>query len=196
MTAVMTTSHSRPHGPAFRPTGRTPRRAPRLPGRLTTATLIASLGPGAAAAPLVSAALRAGEMGSRAIHCTYPSALATTINGDRGSDPYPSAIQIPGLRKSKVANVNAGTHSVTHDPPANVDIVLQAPDDASTRMSDDGAVAYVQDPIITLDDQPGNTLCPLFRRAAPGWRRIMTRSGAGDAQRLRSATSLLVSRQV
>ena len=134
-------------------------RASHVFSRLITATLLTSLVFGSVATPLFSAAPKAEKKGGKAIHRTFSSAGAITINDNQEADPYPSTIEVSGLKKSKVQDVNVVIRNFSHDFPANVDIVLEAPNGASTiLMSDVGAGTPVQDLTITLDDQSGNTL--------------------------------------
>jgi subtilisin-like proprotein convertase family protein len=138
---------------------RIPRRASRLLGRLTTAALLTSFMIGSVAMPLMSAAPKSEKKGGKTIHRTFSSSGAITINDNQEADPYPSTIEVSGLKKSKVTDVNVTLLDFSHDFPANVDIVLQAPNGSSTiLMSDVGAGTPVQDLNVTLDDQSGNTL--------------------------------------
>lgn len=131
----------------------------RLVERLAAVTLLTSLVIGSVAMPLASAAPKAEKKGGKTITRSFSSAGAITINDNQEADPYPSTIVVSGLKKSKVTDVNVVIRNFTHDFPANVDIALQAPNGASTiLMSDVGAGTDVQDLVITLDDQSGNTL--------------------------------------
>lgn len=127
--------------------------------RVVTATLLTSLVFGSVAMPLLSAAPKAEKKGGKTIHRTFSSAGAITINDNQEADPYPSTIKVSSIKKGKVKDVNVVIRNFSHDFPANVDIVLEAPNGASTiLMSDVGAGTPVQDLTITLDDQSGNTL--------------------------------------
>lgn len=128
-------------------------------GRLTTATLLTGLALGLVLAPLANASPGAEKKSGKTIHRTFSSSGVITINDNQEADPYPSTIEVSGLKKSKVTDVNVTLLDFSHDFPANVDIVLQAPDGSSTiLMSDIGAGANVQHLSVTLDDQSGNTL--------------------------------------
>lgn len=117
-----------------------------------------------AAEPLVAAMphknhAQAEKKGGKTIHRTFSSAGSITINDNQEADPYPSTIKVSGLKKSKVTDVNVIIREFSHDFPANVDVVLEAPNGASTiLMSDVGAGTDVLDLTLTLDDQSGNTL--------------------------------------
>jgi subtilisin-like proprotein convertase family protein len=138
---------------------RSSRRTSRLFRRLATVTLLTSLVLSSVAMPLVSAAPKAEKKGGKTIHRTFSSAGVITINDNQEADPYPSTIEVSGLKKSKVTDVNVTLLDFSHDFPANVDIVLRAPNGASTiLMSDVGAGTPVQDLVLTLDDESGNTL--------------------------------------
>ncbi len=135
------------------------RRPSRNLGRIATLALLTSFTLSSVALPLVSAAPRAEKKGGKTIQRTFSSAGAITINDNQEADPYPSTIEVSGLKKSKVTDVNVTLLDFSHDFPANVDIVLQAPNGSSTiLMSDVGAGTPVQDLNVTLDDQSGNTL--------------------------------------
>lgn len=135
------------------------RRTSRNLRRLATVALLTSFTLGSVAMPLMSAAPKAEKKGGKTIHRTFSSAGAIAINDNQEADPYPSTIAVSGLKKSKVTDVNVVIRNFSHDFPANVDIVLRAPNGASTiLMSDVGAGTPVQDLTVTLDDQSGNTL--------------------------------------
>jgi subtilisin-like proprotein convertase family protein len=140
-------------------TGRIPGRTSRLLGRITTVTLLTSFMIGSVGVPLISAAPKAEKKGGKTIHRSFSSVGAITINDNQEANPYPSTIAVSGLKKSKVTDVNVTLLDFSHDFPANVDIVLQAPNGSSTiLMSDVGAGTPVQHLNVTLDDQSGNTL--------------------------------------
>jgi subtilisin-like proprotein convertase family protein len=126
---------------------------------MTAVTLLTSLALGSVAMPLFSAAPMAAKKGGKTIQRTFSSSDSITINDNQEADPYPSIINVSGLKKSKVTDVNVVIRDFSHDFPANVDIALEAPNGASTiLMSDVGAGTSVQDLTVTLDDQSGNTL--------------------------------------
>jgi subtilisin-like proprotein convertase family protein len=138
---------------------RSTRRNSGLLGRFTAVTLLTSLTLSTVASPLMSAAPRAEKKGGKTIHRTFSSSDAIAINDNQEADPYPSVIEVSGFKKSKVTDVNVVLRNFSHDFPANVDIVLEAPNGARTvLMSDVGAGTPVQDLNLTLDDQSGNTL--------------------------------------
>ena len=128
--------------------------------KLATMSLLSTLSLSLVAlAPLASAAPRAEKKAGKTIERTFSSSTPITINDNTTADPYPSTIEVSGIRKGKVTDVNVVIRQFTHDFPANVDIVLQAPNGSSTiLMSDVGAGTDVQDLTVTLDDQSGNTL--------------------------------------
>lgn len=155
----MNTSNAETHRATAGTASRFPHRTARLFERLTTVTLLTSLALGSVAMPLISAAPKAEKKGGKTIHRTFSSAEAITINDNQEANPYPSIINVSGLKKGKVNDVNVVIRNFSHDFPANVDIVLEAPNGASTiLMSDVGAGTDVQDLTVTLDDQSGNTL--------------------------------------
>jgi subtilisin-like proprotein convertase family protein len=134
-------------------------RTSRVLSRLATVTLLTSLALGTVAMPLISAAPKAEKKGGKSIQRSFSSSDAITINDNQEADPYPSTIKVSGLKKSKVTDVNVVIRDFSHDFPANVDIVLEAPNGSSTvLMSDVGAGTSVQGLTLTLDDQSGNTL--------------------------------------
>jgi subtilisin-like proprotein convertase family protein len=155
----MNTIKSRSEDAGSTSTVRLPQRTSRNLGRLATLALLTSFTLGSVAMPLISAAPKAEKKGGKTIHRTFSSAGSITINDNQEADPYPSTLAVSGLKKSKVRDVNVTLRDFTHDFPANVDIVLRAPNGASTiLMSDVGAGTDVQNLTIKLDDQSGNTL--------------------------------------
>lgn len=128
-------------------------------GRLATLAVLTSFTFSSVAMPLALAGPKAEKKGGKTIHRTFSTTGAITINDNQEASPYPSIIAVSGLKKSKVTDVNVTLLDFSHDFPANVDIVLQAPNGSTTiLMSDVGAGTPVQDLNITLDDQSGNTL--------------------------------------
>lgn len=106
------------------------------------------------AEPLVSAAPHAEKKRSKTITRTYSSPNAVVIYDNTTADPYPAAIQVSGFKKGKVKDVNVRLRGYNHGFPDHVDVLLVAPNGASTvLMSDVGGGTDAASLTLTIDDQ-------------------------------------------
>ena len=117
------------------------------------------------AEPLVSAKPHAKQVqsekkkGSKTITRTFSSPNAIVINDDTTADPYPSAIQVSGIKKGKIKDVNVTVRGYNHGFPDNVDVMLVAPNGASSvLMSDAGGSTDAASLTLKFDDQATATL--------------------------------------
>jgi subtilisin-like proprotein convertase family protein len=134
------------------------RRNSGLLGRLTAVTLLTSLTLSSVAAPLTSAAPKAEKKGGKTITRTFSSPNAVVINDNTQADPYPSAIQVSGIKKGKVKDVNVTLRGYNHGFPDHVDVMLVAPDGSSTvLMSDSGGATDAASLTLKFDDQATGT---------------------------------------
>jgi subtilisin-like proprotein convertase family protein len=98
------------------------------------------------------------KKGGKTITRTFSSPNAVVINDNTQADPYPSAIQVSGIKKGKVKDVNVTLRGYNHGFPDNVDVMLVAPDGSSTvLMSDSGGATDASSLTLTFDDQATGT---------------------------------------
>jgi hypothetical protein len=73
--------------------------------------------------------------------------------------PYPATIEVGGLKRGKIKDVNLTLHGFSHETPNHVDVLLVAPNNRDAIvMSDSGGTASVQDLTIGIDDETGADL--------------------------------------
>jgi subtilisin-like proprotein convertase family protein len=99
------------------------------------------------------------KKGSKTITRKFSSANAVVINDNTTADPYPSTIQVSGIKKGTVIDVNVILRGLNHGFPDNIDAVLEAPGGASTvLMSDVGGGTDALSLTLTLDDEAAASL--------------------------------------
>lgn len=99
------------------------------------------------------------KKGAKTITRTFSSPNAVVINDDTTADPYPSTIQVSGIKKGKVIDVNVILRGLNHGFPDNIDAVLVAPGGASTvLMSDVGGATDALSVTLRLDDEAAAAL--------------------------------------
>ena len=117
-----------------------------------------------AAGPLVAAKPQSSEArkekkGSKTITRTFSSPNAVIIDDDTTANPYPSTIQVSGIKKGKVIDVNVRLRGINHAFPDNIDVLLVAPNGASTvLMTDAGGSPDAVSVTLTLDDEAAEPL--------------------------------------
>lgn len=99
------------------------------------------------------------KKGGKTITRTFSSPNAVVINDDTTADPYPSTIQVAGIKKGKVIDVNVILRGLNHGFPDNIDAALVAPNGAgAVLMSDAGGGADAISLTLTLDDEAATAL--------------------------------------
>lgn len=75
------------------------------------------------------------------------------------ADPYPLAIDVGGFRKrSKITDVDVTLRDFSHEIPADVDMLLAAPNGANAIIFSDAGNAGVADLTLILDDDAASAL--------------------------------------
>lgn len=116
------------------------------------------------AEPLVAAKPKSNQAqsekkGSKTVTRTFSSPNAVAINDDTTADPYPTTIQVSGIKKGEVKDVNVVLRGLNHAFPDNIDVVLVAPNGASTvLMSDAGAGTDAVNLTLKIDDEAAEAL--------------------------------------
>lgn len=116
------------------------------------------------AGPLVAAKTGSDQAekekkGSKTITRTFSSPNAVIIDDDTTANPYPSTIQVSGIKKGKVIDVNVRLRGINHTFPDNIDVLLVAPNGASSvLMTDAGGSPDAVSVTLTLDDEAAEAL--------------------------------------
>ena len=85
---------------------------------------------------------------------TFSSTGQIAIPNDGVANPYPSTLQVSGIKKGKIKDVNVTLRDFSHNRPDHVDILLVAPNGSNTLiMSDVGGTDVADNLTIVLDDQ-------------------------------------------
>jgi hypothetical protein len=86
---------------------------------------------------------------------TFASAVPITIPIHGAADPYPSTIQVTGLRTDTILDVNVTLSGLSHTGPDNLQVILVAPNGLTAvgLMSDIGAFFNVSNVTLNFDDQ-------------------------------------------
>lgn len=133
-----------------------------LLGRASVLAAVSCLTVGLAVAePLLSTAPVAAKKkgGGKTITRTFASPAAVVINDDTTANPYPATINVSGIKKGKVKDVNVTLRGFNHGFPDNVDVVLVAPNGAmSVLMSDVGGSTDAASLTLTIDDEAAGAL--------------------------------------
>jgi subtilisin-like proprotein convertase family protein len=99
---------------------------------------------------------------------TFSSTGQIAIPNDGVANPYPSTLQVGGIKKGKIKDVNVTLRDFSHNRPDHVDILLVAPNGSNTLlMSDVGGTEIADNLTITLDDQAQSAL-PLTSQLTSG----------------------------
>lgn len=96
------------------------------------------------------------EAGKRRKNVTrsFSSSGQIAIPGEGVATPYPSALQVGGIKKGKIKDINVTLRDFSHNRPDHVDILLLAPNGSNTLiMSDVGGTDSADNLTIILDDQ-------------------------------------------
>jgi hypothetical protein len=131
----------------------------RLAVRPTTPTAVATPRPrpaGIQQAPRDAAARDKQRSKTKIVTRTFANRQRITLpTTARPASPYPSTIDVNGLRNARILDVNLTLDGFSHEGyPRRVDVLLVAPDGrAALVMSDAGGLNAVEDLEITLDDQ-------------------------------------------
>jgi subtilisin-like proprotein convertase family protein len=90
---------------------------------------------------------------------TFSNANAIEIQDNTTADPYPSSIQISGLKKGKIKDVNLILRDFSHTFPPDVNVLLVAKDGSNALvMSDVGGLPDANNLKLTLDDEAASGL--------------------------------------
>lgn len=91
---------------------------------------------------------------------TFISASAITIPEEGAATPYPSLLQVGGLRAGAIQDVTVMVSGLSHSYPADVEIVLVAPNGrtAAVLMSDAGGSYEITNVTLVFDDQASGFL--------------------------------------
>jgi hypothetical protein len=125
--------------------------------RVLALMLVASLAlPLAAATPLTDAKPK-----KKTVTRTFTNASAIAIPDAGNANPYPATIQVKGLKKGKILDVNVLLNNFNHAVPDNTNVLLAAshlPGSNAIIMSDVGAAIAVAGVNLKLDDQASSPL--------------------------------------
>lgn len=124
--------------------------------RILALILVASL-----ALPLASVTPLEAKSKKKTVTRTFSNASIIAIPGTGPANPYPATIQVTGLKKGKILDLNVFLNNFTHPVPDDVDILLAAahlPGSNAIIMSDVGAAIPVAGVNLVLDDQAGSPL--------------------------------------
>lgn len=101
----------------------------------------------------------AAKKKQRMVTRTFTASSGIALPGAGVADPYPAAIEVKGLKKGKIVDVNVVLDGFTEDVPDDIDILLVAPDGRSAViMSDVGGARAVSGITLTLDDAAADAL--------------------------------------
>ena len=96
---------------------------------------------------------------SKTVTKTFSNANAIEIQDDTTADPYPAAIQVSGLKKGKIKDVNLILRDLSHTFPPDVNVLLVGGNGHhATVMSDVGGLDDANNLKLTLDDEAGAPL--------------------------------------
>lgn len=105
---------------------------------------------------------------------TFTSTAPITIPGSGAATPYPSLLQVGGLRLGRIQDVNATVRGLTHEVVSDLDIILVAPNGRSAvgLLSTVGAGA--ENVTLVFDDQAAsflpqaNLVSGIYKPTMPG----------------------------
>jgi hypothetical protein len=118
------------------------------------AVTIAAVGPNVATA-------RPGGKKFKTVTRTFSNSAAIAIPEEGAANPFPSTIDVAGLRKGKIKDVNLRLRDFSHVIVDDVDLLIMSPDNrAAIVMSDVSDGDTVNDVNLTLDDQAAEPLSP------------------------------------
>jgi subtilisin-like proprotein convertase family protein len=87
------------------------------------------------------------------------SPIAIPADGSRPAAPYPSTIDVRGLKRGKIFDVNVTLHQLSHAYPDDIDVLLVAPNGRNQLiMSDAGGGTPITNITLTLDDEAAPAL--------------------------------------
>jgi subtilisin-like proprotein convertase family protein len=90
---------------------------------------------------------------------TFTASSGIGLPGTGEADPYPATIEVKGLKKGKITDVNVTLDGFTEGVPDDIDILLVAPDGRrAVIMSDVGGASGVNGIDLTLDDAAADSL--------------------------------------
>ncbi len=86
---------------------------------------------------------------------TNGEAIAVPGTGTEGeADPYPSTIQVAGIKKGTVLDVNLTLNALSHEDPGDLGVMLLAPNGRPAVLMDGAADnAAAEDVTVTFDDE-------------------------------------------
>jgi subtilisin-like proprotein convertase family protein len=111
-----------------------------------------------AVAQTAAQAVHAEKSKTKTVTKTFTNSGPIAIPGTGGQGvgtPYPSTIQVSGLKKGKILDVNVTLNSLSHTFPDDIDVLLaatQIPGVNATIMSDVGGNADITNVTLVLDD--------------------------------------------
>jgi subtilisin-like proprotein convertase family protein len=100
---------------------------------------------------------------------TFTRSGTITIPDKGAATPYPSLLQVGGLRAGMIQDVNVTVSGFSHDFPEDVEIIVVGPDGqtAVVLMSNVGGSDDISNVTLTFDDQAGSFL-PLEAQIVSG----------------------------
>lgn len=110
---------------------------------------------GAAAVAAVGAGQLAVDAKKKRVTKTFSNTSAITTDGDGPATPYPSTIQVSGLKKGKVEKVRVFLNGFSAPVPDNIDVMLSAQHisgQTAVIMSDVGGAVAINNVNLILDD--------------------------------------------
>jgi hypothetical protein len=108
----------------------------------------------AIAEPLAADGPHSAGNKSKTVRHTYTSSEAIVIPDASAADPYPSEIQVLGIKKGKITDVNLVLRGLNHGNPDDIDVLLVAPDGRNAIvMSDAGGGTDALSLRFIFDDQ-------------------------------------------
>lgn len=98
---------------------------------------------------------------SKVVTRTFSNANGITTDGSDQATPYPSTIQVSGLKKGKIQKMRVFLNGYSAPVPDNIDVMLSAsqlPGLTAVIMSDVGAAVAVSNLNLVLDDEAATSM--------------------------------------
>jgi subtilisin-like proprotein convertase family protein len=104
-----------------------------------------------------------GDAGTRyeVVTKSFSNTAAIQIPDVSPATPYPSQIEVDGLRRSRIRDVNLTLHNLSHGRPDDLDVLVVGPQGHNAIvMSDSGGDVRANNITLKLNDEAANPLPP------------------------------------
>lgn len=128
---------------------------------ITRRSMIALTGAAAVVAAGAGHSAVEAKKKSKVVTRTFSNTSAIATDGDGPAVPYPSTIQVSGLKKGKIQKIRVFLNGYSAPVPDNIDVMLSAtqlPSLTAVIMSDVGAAVPLNNVNLILDDDAANVL--------------------------------------